>query len=106
MRLKEYLRKDGSSPYAEWLRTLDSSLKYRVQARMLKLRESGHFGISKRLSKGIFELKFKKLGGGIRIYYGLDGEDLVILLCAGNKEHQARDIERAQRYWEDYKARE
>lgn len=82
MRVKEYLRKNGSSPYAQWLKGLDGSLKYRVQARILKLKDDEHFGFSKRLAENLYELKFQKLGGGIRIYYGMDGDDLVILLVA------------------------
>lgn len=47
MRVREYLRENGSSPYAEWLKGLDGSLKYRVQARIMKLKDDGHFGFSK-----------------------------------------------------------
>jgi putative addiction module killer protein len=106
MRVKVYLRENGISPYEEWLKELDGSLKYRVQARIIKLKDDGHFGFSKRLAENLYELKFKKLGGGIRIYYGMDGEDLVILLCGGNKAHQDRDVEQAQEYWDDYRNRE
>lgn len=105
MRVKEYLRENGSSPYTQWLKGLDGSLKYRVQARILKLKDDEHFGFSKRLAENLYELKFKKLGGGIRIYYGMDGDDLVILLCGGNKGSQERDIEQAIEYWNDYKNR-
>ena len=107
MRVKEYLRENGSSPYAEWLKKLDSSIKYRVQARIMKLKDDGHFGDSKRLNENLYELKFKKLGGGIRIYYGMDNnEDLVILLSGGNKSDQSKDIKQAQEYWDDYKNRD
>lgn len=105
MRVKEYLRRNGSSPYANWLKELDGSLKYRIQARIMKLKNDGHFGFSKRLSENLYELKFKKLGGGIRIYYGIDGKELVILLGGGNKSSQGRDIELVQEYWTDYQNR-
>ena len=35
-------------------------------------------------------------GPGYRIYYVRRGADIVILLCAGDKRTQARDIKRAQ----------
>lgn len=44
-------------------------------------------------------------GPGYRIYYGLDGATLVILLAAGTKASQQRDIEKAKARWKDYKER-
>ncbi len=105
MRIKEYLKRNGISPYSVWLNNLDGSLKYRVQARILMLKESGHFGFNRKLAENLYELKFKNLGGGIRIYYGMDGMNLIILLCGGNKNRQDRDIKQAFIYWNDYKTR-
>ena len=45
------------------------------------------------------------LGPGYRVYYGQDGDTLILLLCGGSKGTQAKDIERAHAYWKDYKAR-
>ena len=44
-------------------------------------------------------------GPGYRLYYGRDGEELVILLIGGTKKRQQNDIEAAHRCWEAYKAR-
>jgi putative addiction module killer protein len=44
-------------------------------------------------------------GPGYRVYYGQDGEALILLLCGGDKRTQAKDIEKAHGYWKDYKAR-
>lgn len=105
MKVKEYLRANGSSPFSDWINQLDGSLKFRIQARILKLRDEDYFGHSKRIVSGLYELKFKNLGGGVRIYFGKEGNQLMILLCGGNKSSQDRDIELAKKYWEDYKAR-
>ncbi len=45
----------------------------------------------------------KNLGPGSRVYYGLDGGSLVILLTGGTKRRQARDIEKAQACWKAYR---
>ena len=105
MDVLEYLRDDNSSPFEDWLNELDISVRYRVQARIFRLKESGHFGISKSLGDGIFELKFKSIGGGIRVYFGIEGRLIVILLCGGNKSTQSSDIKKARQYWSDYIAR-
>jgi len=44
-------------------------------------------------------------GPGYRVYMGLDGETLVILLCGGDKKTQRRDIAKAVAFWNDYKSR-
>ncbi|MEI6068880.1 MAG: hypothetical protein WCP96_16185 [Methylococcaceae bacterium] len=44
-------------------------------------------------------------GAGYRIYFGKDGERLVILLVGGTKKGQQRDIDAAKSRWEDYKQR-
>lgn len=41
-------------------------------------------------------------GSGYRIYFGLDGEKLVVLLTGGDKSKQDKDIKLAQEYWGDY----
>lgn len=41
-------------------------------------------------------------GPRYRVYYGADGEELVILLAGGTKRRQARDIAAAQACWRAY----
>lgn len=102
MKVKEYVKDNGRSPFSDWLNQLDGPIKYRVQARIFRLREEGHFGVSKRLSNNLFELKFRNLGGGIRIYYGIIDDSIILLLCGGNKGSQEKDIKMAYKYWNDY----
>jgi putative addiction module killer protein len=42
---------------------------------------------------------------GYRVYFGKDGEQVVILLGGGTKQRQQIDISRALDRWEDYKQR-
>lgn len=55
------------------------------------------------MGEGVSESKID-FGPGYRIYYGVDGE-LIILLNAGDKSSQDEDIQQAKRLWRDYKER-
>ncbi len=44
-------------------------------------------------------------GPGYRVYFGRDGETVVILLTGGTKQRQQRDIAKAKEWWADYKRR-
>ena len=45
------------------------------------------------------------IGGRLPVYFGRDGEVLVILLTGGTKQRQQRDIAQAKELWADYKRR-
>ena len=38
-----------------------------------------------------------------RVYFGIDGDALIILLCGGDKGSQDDDLRKAKKYWEDYR---
>lgn len=61
-------------------------------------------GACKRIAGDLFELRFSKLGGGIRIYLGIEARDIIILLGGGNKGGQDKDIRRVKSYWHEYKS--
>jgi putative addiction module killer protein len=63
--------------------------------------EVGNFGDCKRIDSNIFELRCF-FGSGYRIYFGKNQGRVVILLCAGNKTSQVKDIKQAKRYWREY----
>ena len=44
-------------------------------------------------------------GPAYRVYFGKDGDTLVILLGGGTKKRQPRDIALAQERWADYTQR-
>ena len=99
-----YATAAGTEPYTDWERRLgDRMVRARIRTRIGRLR-LGHFGDAKRVGE-LFELRIH-VGPGYRIYYGREGDALVILLCGGDKGSQERDIERAQAYWRDYKDRD
>ena len=78
-----------------------------TQARVYKYLErleQGNFSVAKGISAGLFELRLD-FGPGYRIYFGKDGETLIILLGGGTKKRQQADIEAAQALWREYKLR-
>jgi putative addiction module killer protein len=66
--------------------------------------EAGNHSSAKSIGHGLHECRID-WGPGYRIYFGIDGPQLVILLAGGTKQRQQRDIENALLHWQDYRAR-
>lgn len=99
--VKLYATKNGMEPYTEWLRSLkDYVVRARIVRRIERL-EQGNYGDCKPVGEGVYELRFF-FGSGYRVYFGESGDDIVILLCGGDKSSQDRDIEKAKEYWQAY----
>ncbi len=64
----------------------------------------GNFSNVKGVGSGVFEYRID-FGPGYRVYFGKDGNTLVILLGGGTKKRQDRDIATAQERWKDFKER-
>ena len=56
----------------------------------------GNLGDVKTVGKNLFEMRFF-FGSGYRVYYTINGETLVLLLCGGDKSTQKKDIEKAKK---------
>lgn len=59
---------------------------------------------AKSVGAGVSEYRIDS-GPGYRIYFGRDGETLIVLLGGGTKRRQQGDIETARRLWRDYRRR-
>ena len=101
VRVVHYVTKGGKDYFDEWLQDQDAETRARVQTRIDRV-ELGNFGDHKGVDGGVFELRID-CGPGYRVYYGLDGEMLVILLGGGTKKLQAQTIKMAQTCWKLYK---
>jgi putative addiction module killer protein len=66
--------------------------------------EQGNFSKVKGVGSGVFEYKID-FGPGYRIYFGKDGEHIVILIGGGTKQRQQADIGAARECWAAYKRR-
>ena len=78
----------------------DKKMQAAVDTRLARVR-AGNFGDCKFVGGGVLELRIA-LGPGLRIYYGLHGRQVVILLGGGDKRSQSRDIRRAQQLWQQF----
>lgn len=65
--------------------------------------EQGNLSNVKGVGSGVFEYKID-FGPGYRVYFGKDGDRVVILLGGGTKKRQRKDIAEAQQLWKEYKA--
>ncbi|HBB67380.1 MAG: addiction module killer protein [Elusimicrobia bacterium GWA2_56_46] len=97
-----YKTNAGIEAYTKYV----DSLKNRLGAAKIRVRvtraELGNFGDHKKIAHGIIELRID-YGPGYRVYIGLHGNEVIVLLCAGDKSSQAKDIKKAIEYWDDYK---
>jgi putative addiction module killer protein len=91
------------NPFAEWFDSLDPTAAAKITKAVSRL-EQGNFSNAKGVGSGIFEYRID-FGPGYRIYFGKDGDTIVILLTGGAKKRQSSDISAAVRYWRDYKER-
>ena len=98
--IREYLTASGKNPFREWLNARDVAVRARLQARVLRF-ETGNLGDHKSVGSGIWEARMM-FGPGYRIYFGKDGDSIIVLLIAGDKGSQSRDVSLAQGFWRDY----
>ncbi|MCC6484065.1 MAG: type II toxin-antitoxin system RelE/ParE family toxin [Armatimonadetes bacterium] len=98
--VREFLTPEGKSPFRKWLNRLDLRTRARIQARVLRF-EQGNLGDVRPVGGGVSEARVD-FGPGYRIYFGVDGGMLVILLVGGDKSTQRNDISKAKGYWAEY----
>jgi putative addiction module killer protein len=102
--VREYRTRDGRRPLSEWIAALrDRSARSRILARIDRL-AIGLRGDWKAVGHGVFDLRIDH-GPGYRIYCAAHGNELVILLCGGDKRKQTEAIETAYAYWQDFNER-
>jgi len=100
----EYAGADGKSVVKTWRDNLaDDRAKAKITLRLERLAHGG-FGDHHAVGEGVSELRID-YGPGYRVYYGMVGKTVVLLLCGGDKRKQNADIAKAIGYFKDYKKR-
>jgi len=80
--------------FDRWLKKQTVAIRTIVLMRLARI-VNGNVGDSKSVGDGVFELRIFHRPG-YRIYYVIRGKEIIILLCAGDKSTQAKDIKIAK----------
>jgi len=103
LEIRYYLARDGRSPFEGWFASLDPTARAKVTVAIARL-EQGNLSNANGVGEGVLEYRIN-FGPGYRVYFGRDGEMLVILLTGGTKKRQQRDIVAAIEMWAEYRQR-
>ncbi len=101
--ITEYVDERGRSPFGRWFDGLDAGAAARVRTVLARM-EIGNLSDVRGVGGGVLERRVN-VGPGYRIYFGKDGDALVVLLGGGTKARQQRDIENAREFWREYRRR-
>jgi putative addiction module killer protein len=101
--IRQYIDRSGRNPFDRWFLKLDDDTQARITVSLDRL-ERGNFSAAKGVGAGVFELRLD-FGPGYRVYFGKDGERIVILLGGGTKKRQQTDIDAACALWKEFKER-
>lgn len=93
---------NGRNILKEWTDSLkDKNGKIAIYRAIDRVKE-GNLGKNHYCRDGVWEIVINS-GPGYRIYYAIVGNVVVLLLCAGTKRTQQKDIDKAVKYLEDFK---
>ncbi len=99
----EYLDASGKSPFKQWIKHLKDSQAQAKIITALSRMASGNFGDHKSIKNGNGLQEHRLFyGPGYRIYYLLDGNELVILFGGSNKSGQLAAIKQAKQHLARY----
>ena len=82
--------------YLDWIDNLKDKIGQAIIAARIRRISKGNFGDSRSVGDKVFELRID-YGPGYRVYFTRRGQEIIILLCGGNKSTQSKDIEAAKR---------
>ena len=101
--IREYFDTKGRSAFGRWFDYLNTAAALRVRTALARM-EAGNLSNVRGVGSGVLEFRIH-FGPGYRVYFGRDGDALIILLGGGTKGRQQRDIEAARELWQEYSIR-
>ena len=103
LRVVVYIDAAGQSTFSKWFEALNFEAAAKVTTALYRMRQ-GNFSNVEGVGSGVFEYRID-FGPGYRIYFGKDGEMLVVLLGGSSKKRQQLAIQAARHAWTEYKRR-
>lgn len=100
----EYTAVSGKTPFSNWLSKLKDKKGKQIIFLRLRRLYLGNFGDCQPIDGGVFELRIH-YGPGYRLYFGRHQNQIILILCGGDKASQRNDIARAEYFWSDFKRR-
>lgn len=86
--IREYINAGGRSPYAKWFDKLNAQAAAKVATALIRMVQ-GNLSNAKGVGAGVFEYRID-FGPGYRVYFGQDGDQIIILLGGGTKKRQQK----------------
>ena len=99
--VREYVNPSGKSRFGDWFNELNGIAAAKITTALYRLTQ-GNFSNVKGVGAGVYEYKID-FGPGYRIYFGKDGDRMVILLGGSSKKGQSAAIADAQSVRAAYK---
>jgi putative addiction module killer protein len=99
--VRYYQNKLGRRPFIEAVEALkDRTLRAQINNRLARV-ALGNYGDFKSVGDGVLELRIH-YGGGYRVYFSEVNKAIVLLLMAGPKRTQSKDVKIAKNYWFEF----
>lgn len=99
-----YRLESGKEPFSDWLSKQQWKVQNIVISRLNRIK-LGNFGDCKSVGNKIYELRID-VESGYRIYFAKEHRSLILLLCAGNKSSQKKDIQKAKKFLQRFYEKE
>lgn len=84
-----------TTAFEDWVKKLKDRRAVLAIAQRLDRATKGNLGDIVSVGDGISEMRIF-VGQGYRLYFTMRGDELIILLCGGDKSSQQRDIQKAK----------
>ena len=102
VQILEYVAQNGSCPFRDWFDALDAAPAARVNVYLERVID-GNVSNVEPIGSGLSEIKLD-FGPGYRIYFGKEGDLVLILLGGSSKKGQQKAIDKAKSMWKEHKA--
>lgn len=92
----------GKCPFEAWYKSVrDIRARQRIFSTITRLADPA-YRTFKSVGEGVQELRIFH-GPGYRVYFGMKGDQLVVLIGGGDKGSQREDINEAKKLWKAFK---